>query len=321
MGQPNVGVGSFLGFVEQVGYTTRVLPSTKFLPLIAGGDSLAREDARIETNGIDSIGYSSSRFRRGRLDVSGSMEVEILYEGLELLFKHMFGTVTTSQPSPSSAPNVYDHTFTIADTLPVGLTMEVNRGGTSFFVTGANVQSATINQSLEAFMTLNMDVIGRDLDTGTASTQSQPTVNGFTAPDVTLQWNSALQQVSAFSVTLNNNLDADRIFIGSRKRKQPVRSSRLEVNGNFELEFANTTIFTDFKNATNRSLLISAVGDTIEGGYYNSFTMTLPLSTIEAAPIQVSDEGRITYTADFKSRRSATLDEATLVLRNTVTSV
>ena len=321
MALPKTGVGSFIGFTEQTGYTTRVLPATKFLPMISGGDSIAREDQRIETGGIDSIGFSSTRFKNGRLNVTGSAEVEILYEGTELLFKHLFGTVVTSQPDPSNAPNVYDHTFTIADTLPTGLTVELNRGGTSFFITGANIQSAEISQDLDAYMTMSMDMIGRDLDTGTASTATIPTKNGFSAPDCTVQWNSGEVCVSSWSLQINNNLDDNRVFVGSRLRKQPVRASRLEVTGSFEIEFTDTTIWEDFKNIEQRELLITCVGETIEGGFNNEFTLTLPISSLTAAPIQVSDEGRIVYTAEFKSYRSSSENEAKLVMRNTVTSV
>lgn len=319
--QPKVGVGSFLGFVEQSGYTTRVLPATKFLPLIAGGDSLAREEGRIETGGIDSIGFSSTRFRRGRVDVAGSIEVECLYEGLELLFKHLFGSVSTAQPDPSNAPNVYQHTFSISDTIPLGLTMEVNRGGTSFFVTGANIQSAEFGQDLDGYMTLAMDIIGRDLDTGTASTASIPAVNGFAAPDCSLKWNSNIQQVSSWNLTINNNMDADRLFIGSRFKNQPVRGSRLEVTGSFEVEFTDLTLWEDFKNATQRELLIQSIGDTIEGGKFNEFNLTLPIAVLNDAPIQVADEGRIQFSSGFKAYRSASQNEAKLVIQNTVTSV
>lgn len=321
MAAPNVGLSSFLGFVEQTGYSTRVLPATKFLPLISGGDSIAREDQRIETGGVDSIGFDSTRRALGRLNVSGSVEVEVLYEGLELLFKHMFGQVTTAQPDPTNAPNVYQHTFVVADTLPVGLTIEVHRGGTSFFITGANVQSAEISQDLDAFMTLSMDIIGHDYDTGTASTETIPAKNGFTAPDCTLKWGSNFQQVSSWSCQINNNMDDGRVFIGSRKRKQPVRASRLEVTGSFELEFTDLNVFNDFKAQTQRSLVIQAIGATIEGGKNNEFNLTLPLTEIIAAPIQVSDEGRILYSADFKSLRSSAQNEMTLVLQNTITSV
>lgn len=321
MTQPKVGLSSFIGFVEQSGYTTRVLPSTKFLPLISGGDSLAREDARIETAGIDSIGYSSTRTKKGRLNVTGSEEFEVLYEGAELVFKHIFGQVTTSQPDPSNAPNVYDHTFEIADSLPLGLTVEVNRGGTSFFVTGANIQSAQISQDLDQFMRLSVDIIGRDYDTGTASTDTIPTTNAFSAPDAILQWNGNALQCSNFSVQINNNLDDNRVFIGSRLRKQPVRASRIEVTGSFEIEFTDLTVFNDFTALTQRELLIQSIGATIEGGFNNEFNLTLPITELTAAPIQVSDEGRITYSAEFKSLRSSSQNEVKLVMRNTVTSV
>lgn len=321
MTTPNVGVSSFIGFSEQSGYTTRVLPTTNFLPMISGGDSINREEQRIETAGIDSIGFSSTRFRRGRENITGNETVEVQYTGAELLFKHLFGSVVTTQPDPSNAPNVYDHTFTINDTLPVGLTLELNRGGNSFFVTGGNIQTAEISQSLDAYMNLNMTFIGRELATSTASSSSVPTSNAFAAPDCTLQWNSSALNVSNWTVGVNNNLDPERVFIGSRYRKQAVRGSRLEVTGTFEVEFDSETLFNDFVNATQRELLIQSIGDTIEGGFQNEFNLTIPVAVIQNAPINVSDEGRIVYTVDWKAYRTSSANEARLVMRNTTTAV
>jgi hypothetical protein len=321
MTQPKVGVGSFIGFSEQVGYTTRIVPTTKFLPMVAGGDSVNSNENRIETGGIDSIGFSSTRYRRGSENVEGSVSAEITYQGAELLFKHLFGAVATTQPDPSNAPNVYDHTFTIADVLPLGLTLELNRGGTSFYVTGANIQSAELALGIDQYLTLAMTIIGREMATGTASSSSIPTTNAFAAPDTVVRWNNNEMQVSNVTLTINNNMDPDRFFLGSRLKKQPVRGSRLEVTASFEAEFTDQTLWDDFKNATQREFFMSAVGDTIEGGFFNEFNLTLPISVLQAVPINVSDEGRITFTAEMKSYRSSSANEATLVIRNGLSSV
>lgn len=321
MGTPKVGVDSFIGFAEQVGYTTRIIPTTSFLPMISGGDSIIREYERIETAGIDSIGFSNTRFRQGRVNVNGGETVEVLYEGAELLFKHLFGAVSTSQPDPTNAPNVYNHTFSIADTLPVGLTLELNRGGTSFYVTGGKIGQAELSQGIDGAMQMALTIVGRELATGTASSKSIPTANIFAAPDCTLKWNALAQDVSDWKFTFNNNLDSDRIYIGSRLIKNPVRAGRIEVTGTFLTEFQDNTLWTDFKNATQRAVLIQSIGDTIEGGYNNEFNLTIPISIMSAIPIQVSDEGRITVEVSWKAYRSATENEAKLVLRNTVTSV
>lgn len=321
MSNPKVGVGSFIGFGEQSGYTTAV-SRTKFLPMTSGGDSVNREDVRIETGGIDSIGFSSTRYRQGRRNIAGQETVEVLYEGTELLWKHLFGEVTTSQPNPGSQPTVYDHTFTIADTLPTGLSLELNRGGTSFLITGAKISQAQLSLNVDQYMRMALSFIGRDMDTASASSESIPTVNGWAAPDVTLRWNNSAQQVQSWNLNFNNSLDDNRVFIGSKLRSEPVRGARLSVTGSMEVEFVDTTLWTDFINATQRELIISAVGDQIGAtGYYYSWTLTLPIAVFNTHPINVSSEGRVLYSADFKSYRSSSYNEATLVIRNTVTSV
>lgn len=321
MAEPKVGVGSFIGIGEQTGYTTTVAAS-KYVPMISDGDSVKRDDATIEGGSLQYVGYVSTRYRKGKRDVKGNEAVEVSYEGTELLWKHLFGSVATSQPNPGGQPTVYDHLFTLADTLPVGLTLEINRGGTSFFVQGAKVSQAEISLGVDELMKLDLSFIGRDLDTNTASSPSYTTTGTFASPDVTLQWNGVQQDVRQFNVSINHGLDGDRYFIGSKLRKQPVRGDRLEVTGSFDTEFQDATIFTDFKNATQRQLIISAVGDQIGAtGYYYSWTMTIPIALLGDATPTVSGGGRILFSPSFKAYRTSSANELQLFIRNTVTSV
>ena len=318
---PKVGVGSFIGVGEQTGYTTSA-SRTKFVPMISGGDSIKRDDAIIKTGSLESIGYHSSRYIQGKRDVNGNETIEVSYEGTELFWKHLFGQVSTSQPNPSGQPTVYDHLFTFADTLPVGLTLEINRGGYSFLVEGAKISSGEISVNMDEFLQLNMTFMGRNMDTTTASVASFTTTKGFAAPNAVLQWNGVEQDVSGWKINVNHNLDGDRFFIGSRLRKAPVRGGRLEFTGSFDTEFQDLTLFNDFKNATTRQIVISAVGDQIGStGYYYSWTMTIPIALLNDATPTVNDGGRITFSPSFEAFRTSSAGEAQLFIRNTVSSV
>lgn len=320
MGNPYVGVNSFIGIGEQTSYDSPV-GVTKYVPMLSGGDSVKRNDATIESNSIDSVGYKSTRYRKGKIDVSGSENIEISYEGTELFWEDLFGTVTTSQPNAGGAPTVYDHTFTVADALKVGLTLEINRGSQSFRVTGAKMTQIEISQELDKLMEMNMSFSGRALDIITASTATFSTTTSFASPDAQLTWNGTAQDCSGFKLTMNQNIDNDRYFIGSRLRNLPVRAGRLEFTGSFDTEFQSTTLYTDFINATQRQIVITSTGDFIGAtGYNYTWRMTIPIALLTDATPTVGDGGKITFSPAFKSYRSAGVGEATLLMRNTLSS-
>ena len=321
MPNPKVGLNSFIGFGEQSGYTTSVT-TTDFLPMISGGDSINREDATIKSGSLESVGVKNTRYKKGKRDVNGSETVELLYEGSEVLFKHLFGQVATSQPSPGGAPTVYDHQFTITSALPTGLTLEIGRSDQSFKVTGAKITSVELSQSVDQYIQAAFSFIGRDKATMVQGSASLPSVNGWVSPEVTLSWNNAQQDVKQWSVNIANNLDADSYFIGSKLRKEPMRGGRVEVKGSFETEFTSTTLWDDFAAATERQIIIAAVGDQIGStGYYYSWTMTIPIALLTGTPINVNDGGPIRYTASWEAFRTASAGEVTLFIRNTVSTV
>ena len=326
MGEPKSGVGSFISVAEQSGYTTSNDTPSKYVPMLSGGDSLKRNDGQIESNSLEAIGFHGSRVKQGKRDVSGSETIEISYEGTELFWKHLFGTVVTSQPNPSGQPTVYDHQFTIADTLPTGLTLEINRGGystgQSFKVTGAKIASAEISLSIDQYLQMTMNFLARDMASMSANSPTFTTKNGFVSPDVTLKWNAVEQDVTAWSLNLNHNLDGDRFYIGSRLRKNPGRGGKLEFTGSFDTEFQDLTLWNDFVNATQRQIIISAVGEQIGStGYYYSWTLTLPIVLLNDVNPAVNDAGRIPLSAAWKAYRSSSAGEATLFIRNTLSSV
>jgi hypothetical protein len=202
------------------------------------------------------------------------------------------------------------------------LSIELTRGGQGFLVTGAKVSQAEISLGVDAYMRMALSFIGRDMDVVSATAATFSTTNAFAGPDAVLQWNANQQQVQNMNLRMNNNLDDNRVFLGSRLRNEPVRGGRLEVTGSFETEFLDSTLWTDFVNASQRQLLLTATGDQIGAtGRYYGWTLTLPIAVFNTQPVNVSGEGRIVYTADYKAYRSSTQNEATLVIRNSLASI
>lgn len=321
-----VGLGhkAVLGIGEESTYGTPVT-RTKFLELVGGGDGLVVDEEKIESQSMKEIGVRGDyEVQQGSVDVKGTVTFEVPYDGAEKIFKHAFGSVATSQPDSGADPLVYQHIFTMADALPTGLTLEVDRDVTAFVYEGCKIASIEFScGGPDELVRVAAEVIGEDVQTGSATSPTVPAVGFFSAPQADLKWNSTSVPVSAFSVKLNNNLDKDRRFLGSRLRKEPTRAGgKVEVTGTFKAEFESTTHFNDFRNATNRALQIKCTGPGI-GAASRKYELTLDCAVTKLIeyPVTAENEGRIMVEVSFKAYRNATEKELKLTLQNLVSSV
>jgi len=313
-----LGHKAYLGLGQETTWGTPVA-RTKFLELVSGGDTLVVNEQKIISQGVQGIGVRGDlEVAKGAISVEGSLTVEHTYDGLEVLLKHAFGAVTSTQPNAAGDPTVWQHVFTIADALPTGLTIEVARDLTAFIHEGCKITGVEFSVGgPDELLRLVLEVLGEDVATGSPTSPTFPAVGRFNAPEAVLKWNTAALKVSQFSIKLDNKLDADRRQIGARQRLEPVRSGKIEVTGSFVAEFEDTTLLTDFRNATNRALQVKFTGPAI-GVQTRTYEMTLDcnVSQITDYPLNVDDEGRITVEVAFRAFRNATDNELKVTLQN-----
>src|SRR3990172_1565559 len=250
---PGLGYTSFLGYVAETVWGTRVTPATKFLAMVPRGDGLFGDSPLLKSAGINEVStHRTRKVHPGARNAGGQIEFEVPWEGAELLFKHAFGKVVTTGTNP------YTHVFTIspADWLDlVGLSLEAKTdylvsstsgaaawaaGLNSFWYEGSLITFVEFSLSKDGFLLCTMGAAAEDEIQATSSTGT-PTAstlcnfyNDGTGSGV--QWNGVAAVVTDFRVRLDLGLDVARRGIGNRLIKKPV-PGKIAVTGAFKAEF------------------------------------------------------------------------------------
>lgn len=324
MATPALGHKSFIGIGAETTWGTTVA-RTKFLELVKGGDGIDLEEAMILTNSISNIGFDTTKhYAQGAITAGGPMIFEMPQEGAELILKNAFGAVATS--TPGGGVNSRDHTFTISDALPAGLSVEIHKdapgGSPSYLFAGCKVNQLQFQIGLDDRLRCTATIVAKDVTKVAKSAETLPTRRPFHFVDGTLKWNTAAVNVSEAQITLNNQLDVERRFIGTRNIAEPIRSgNKILATATFTAEFESIVHFDDWRAGTSRVLELIFEGEIIEGVLKYHLQLLMNLGRITKAMPLISDEGRVTYEITAQGFRDATDKELKAVLRNTVTSV
>lgn len=322
----DVGLGlvGFLGIGQESTYGSAV-SRTNFFEI--NEESIEVSEGRIESAALARVGMLNTKLAQGGIGVSGGFGFDAQYGGWERLLKHLFGTITSSNPDPTNAATVWDHKFTIADTLPTGLTVEVFRdtGGfttepnKSFLYQGCALTSGTFSCGVDDLLRTRFELMGRQEARAAKSTPTYDTSKLAVYHQGTILYNGDDKEVSEFSVTLNNSLEF-RPKLGSRIGRQPKRSGKLQVTGSFVMEFISWAEYDDFRNATERTFTAEFLGDTISGTLKNRIYFDINVAVISGCRVVNSAPGRLTLDVGFKAYRTTTKYELEITLRNTTTA-
>lgn len=328
MAGPGLGFKGYLGFGEEaVGAYGTAVTRTHWTEIT--DESLVLNQSQIESESLYRRGIINTRVEPGARTVSGDIEFEATYEGQGKLFKHAFGAIATSTPDPTSNPTVKRHLYTIQDSLPTGLTVEVSRDQSSFatnpnrsfLYTGVKINSISFSISTENTLRCVASCIGRN-ETGPVAQSTPSFFNTRLAVyhGGSITWGSTTLEVEDISVTLNNNLEY-RPVIGSNLTREPLPSGKLEVTGSFKIEFASEDQYNDFKNSTERVLTMLFQGPNIASSFYKYIKLTANVAKIMSCRVMLNTFGRLVMEIDFKGYRSLTQNELELEIQSTETGI
>jgi hypothetical protein len=309
------GYESWIGVGVESTYGTAVARSKFF--------ELASESIKFKTGRTPKPslrGLSADRVVPVKEGVDGSFEIQFPYSGAEVLLKHAMGAVNTSGSSP------YTHEFTLADSLPVGLSVEVNRaaaligGSSSFLYEGCQIAKWSLKQSAEEFLMFSADIVGEDSSNVAASSPTFATWDGAhwgEVNNISLNSTTHISRIESFELNVDNALATDRYRLGSRLRKGLGRSGPREVTGSITAEFDALTLTDLYRNETAFPIEIAYLGS---GGA--GMTITLPNCRLEGDDPGVESSGPIKLTLNFRAYQSAAAnDELAIELINEVSSV
>ena len=300
------GVDASIGFGEESTYGTAV-SRTHWRPLISSAltrtiEKVPRPTLRVGTAGaMRRANYVQSD------NAGGSFSIEASYESLGLLLKHLLGTAGTTG---GSAP--YTHSYTIANDVPTGLTIENVRGtGTAEVFEGARLNSCTLAVSAGGIMICDFDVIA---ETSSARTSSgSPTFGATDAPVLhshagTMGWNSATYDLIDMSLVINNSL-AVRQHLGSSVTAQPKRSDfqSVELSVTVEVEDA---LYADFLSNVESNVTLSFVNS------FREFNIEVHNAYLSTASDPVSDAGIVRQSLTFIGQSDGTNEGVKLEVKN-----
>lgn len=222
----------------------------------------------------------------------------------------------------SAVTLVYQHVIKIKDELPTSLSLEINRGYKAFYPTGMKIDKFEMSAELNSFLKVTCGVIGREVLFCSKTTETLPSVAPFNYTHGAFTYNNSSTNVKNISFSLNNNLNKDRFFIGSRYTSEPTRAGKLEVTGKFTVEFDSTDLYDDFRAATSRALVLLFTGGTISGKT-QSYTLQIDMPAIKltgGVPM-ATEAGIILYDCPFKAYKSGSDKEFKITIVNTVISI
>lgn len=277
-------------------------------------ESLQFDRTMIESMGIRAGRRIQSRFAQGTQRVTGDVTLELSPQGMGLLFKHIFGGVSTTGAGP------YVHTFTPGDLTGKSMSVQVGRPfstGTvqSFSILGTKVTEAEITADIDEYAHLSLSLYGNHEDTGqTLATAAYPTLTPFVFTQGTLTVAAAAQDVRNFTLNIDNALIVDRHFIRAttpERSKEPLEGGYRQVTGSFEADFESLTAYNRFVTGATAAMVLTFTSGA------NSLVITMNVRFDGETPTIGSPDDLVALTMGFKAL-SPTSDAAaiTAVLTN-----
>lgn len=302
-------------------YGTAVTP-TRVIPFIS--ENIQRVPDRIESKALRSDApriLTQTQFADGKVDPKGPLAVEVYNKGFGMFLKWALGTVAITQPNSGTDPTVYDQTFSSAASLAVQMmTLEIgwnDLAGSPFSktISGAMVDKFSLSSKVGELVQASFDVVGSAFTVATAKTTptyaSALTPFSWAGGSLTLGGSSA--DISSLQVDVANNLDADRFYLGSGTRKQPLAPQML-ITGTCDGDFADWTAYNRFLNGTFATLVCNFDGATISNSYKFGLQITMNVRTDGDTP-SLSGPGRIANPLKFTAFDSGSGASSALSIR------
>jgi len=252
------GLAAQIGYKLETTWGTFVAP-TRFIPLKS--ESITEQIDPLESEGIlaGRRVLTSEQWGQGNVEVSGSIEHELYQQGCGLLFRIMFGAVSTTGAGP------YVHTFTPGDLTDDHVSCQVGIPDVSgtvqpFSFYGTKVTEWELSGKAGEIVMLTLGVVSKQLATSDALASASfgsgaATPFRFVHATATVAGSAA--KVKEFSLKGNNGLDTDRRFIGTAYIDEPLEADLREYSGELTLEFESLTQMNRYRNATEAAVVIT----------------------------------------------------------------
>lgn len=318
---------SQLGFGEEVTYGTAVAVN-RFLPFRSSSLDVTRQ--QLDDPGIvtGQRAIRSSQLALGTGEVAGAVSWSVFQSDIAVLFEHALGTASTSGAGPT-----YTHTITPSSSVNGrGLTVQVAAAdqvqvANPWTYSGCKIQSLTLDVGTSD-LTLEASFVGQGWGTAAdggvylLQTATPPAgLTRFLPQHFTMQIDPdgvsglASRCVRAFSMTITNNMDTERVCLGSVVKKEPLLlgGTSMEITGTIELEWEDIADFERFDAQTITSAEWT-LDNGLAGDDARTITGTMDIETTGGAVPQVTAGQTVYLSLGYRAVETTTPGDALTVV-------
>jgi hypothetical protein len=321
------GLSGQLGIGAQSVFTTRVAP-TRFYEFLSEGIKL--DSQRASSQGLRANKRVTRHWRENRKGVAGPISIEHPIVGSGLLWKYILGAVATT--TPSGATNARDHAATLGALDGDFFTAQVGRASVAgvvhpFDYVGCKIASASLSQSVDGFLQLEMQVDGWDEQTNQSlAVASYPTDLGqFFYEDCIVTVNSVAYDARDFSLAIDNGLKTDRYYLrGDTRKKEQIEETSVDgraITGSCEGDFESLTIYNLFANGTEFPLSVKWTSPAeIETGFNYELEITLPRCRMDGETPAIGGPDVLAQPFNFVALQPSSGEPITVRVRDSLTA-
>lgn len=305
------GLAAQFGFVSETTYGTAVTVN-KFTPLVS--ESIVEEIPRIESAGIIAGKriLHTDQWAAGIPAIAGDIGLELWQQGTGTLFRHMFGSVTSSTTGGAST-----HTFSPGDLTGKSMTVQIGKpqvGGvvTPFTYAGVKVASWELAAVPNENVTLGLSVVAKSVTTGTALATATY-VTGAASPFrsqgglTTLSISGSSVCMRSLTINGDNGLDTERMCVGQNSIDEPLEAALRTYGGTATMEFSSTAQYQRFAQGREYPIVF---GIAASGTATISITMN---ARFDGATPTVAGPGLIVVDMPFKCVATSLTDDSTAI--------
>lgn len=232
-------------------------------------------------------------------------------------------TGALSYTADSAVVAVYDHTFTLTDCLPTGLTLAADRDKKAFVVAGGKLNTMALQMDPNGFLKATFGVLGKDMTAEDVESETLPTAPLIVFHHGTVTFDGGSMQTKNFGLSLDNKLKGDLDNIGTRYIDEPTRTGKIDVTGNLLIDFEDETEYDIFRAGTAKALsVVYQSVSAIKGTTYYKMTISVPQLRLTDGVPMITGPGPMTVALPFKAYATdSTTREFTITMRNTLCDI
>lgn len=269
--------------------------------------SIMRTATRVQGSGIQSgaLGPLGSLYSEATSGATATVELEAQTTDCLGLWKMIMGSGTSAQQAATAA---YLHTFTLADPVGLGVTVQGGRplrGGTVVpaTMTGGKVVRASFSASGTENLKASLEFDGQAWDNTTALAAASYAANNgvYTFPQLAVKMGtyaseSAVNGVRGFTVDITRGMDTEAYYAGAGGVKaEPVLNELAAMSGTISADWLAKATFEDLAAGTSgTSLVLEWTGAEIESPYNHVFRITIPGATFDSESQDVAGPQELT---------------------------